>query len=439
MILWFRVTFFLLFFSPMFRRTVRIACLVVGILATAGLSYRIFQNENTLTAEQRSASVALDAAAQTAELLLDLRGSLHAYVAPGQGLPFWAKRAHDDIESMRESLTTLDKALSASGRSVSESLDTVDQLATAERTARNYVSRGELQLAGDVIFTEIRDLLATATNQVQSVRNDLKRAEDRRSAGLRDEQVMLAGLVLAIWIGIAVLLVPTPNQAPAKDPATWRHELKERLEKPLPTAVAVVEAPAPAAPPAPVAPPEPVMPSEPVVAVTSVRRVSEICADLSALTDPNALPDALERVSAVLNATGLIVWVASSDAVSLAPVATHGFDPKLVERIGRIPRDSANLTASAFRDNAPKFSATTTTAPGALAAPMCGPAGPAGVLSVELKPGQAVEESTVALAAIVAAQLATLAMPIPEAPMDEFDAAVGMGGAEIAEPKRASR
>ncbi|HEX8031147.1 MAG TPA: GAF domain-containing protein [Vicinamibacterales bacterium] len=415
----------------------RIACLVVGLLATAGLSYRIFQDENTLSAEQRSASAAIDASAQTAELLLDLRGSLHAYVAPGQGLPFWAKRAHDGIESVRESLTTLDKVVSPTGRSVSESLDAVDQLAAAERTARNYVSRGELQLAGDVIFTEIRDLLATATNQVQSVRNDLKRAQDRRSAGLRNEQVMLAGLAVAIWIGIAVLFLPMPNQAPATDSATWRHELKQRLEKPVATAAAVAVAEA-AAPPPPAAP-TPVVPSEPVVALTSVRRVSEICADLSALVDPEGLPSALDRVNSVLNATGLIVWVASPDAASLVPVATHGFDPKLVERIGRIPRDSANLTASAFRDNAPKFSATTTTSPGALAAPMCGPTGPAGVLSVELKAGQAVEESTVALAAIVAAQLATLAMPIPEVAADDFDAAPGMAVAEVTEPKRAAR
>jgi hypothetical protein len=43
---------------------------------------------------------------------------------------------------------------------------------------------------------------------------------------------------------------------------------------------------------------------------------------------------------------------------------------------------------------------------------MCGPSGPAGVLSVELKPGQSVDEAKVALASIIAAQLATLAMPV---------------------------
>jgi hypothetical protein len=120
----------------------------------------------------------------------------------------------------------------------------------------------------------------------------------------------------------------------------------------------------------------------------------------------------------LLNATGLVVWIASNDGVSLTPVATSGFDPRLVARIGRIARDSANLTAAAFRDNTPKVSPASATAPAALAVAMCGPAGPSGVLSIELKPGQAVDDGKVALAGIVAAQLATLTMPVELAPAD---------------------
>jgi hypothetical protein len=421
----------------MFRRTVRIACLVVGLLVTAGLSYRIFQDEETLDREQQTAAVAGEAAGQAAESLLDLRASLHAYVAPGQGLPFWSKRAQDSIGGLRQSLEAFDAAVTPLGRSLSESLDAVDQLATAERSARTYASRGEMQLAGDVIFTEMRDLLATATTQVQSVRTDVKRLHDQRTAGLRTEQATLAALVLAMWIGIALLLTPTESHAAMKDPAEWRNTLKERLEKPLstPAPAVVMETP----PPAP-APPPLVIPAEPSVTLAAVRQVSEICVDLSALSDPGTLEATLARVNSVFNATGLIVWIASNDDLSLAPVATHGFDPKLIARIGRIAMDSANLTASAFRDNAPKVSPATATAPAALAAPMCGPTGPAGVLSIELKAGQAVEESTLALAAIVAAQLATLAMPAAVTPLEDIaPESFSVDGAEIAEPKRAVR
>ena len=74
----------------------------------------------------------------------------------------------------------------------------------------------------------------------------------------------------------------------------------------------------------------------------------------------------------------MIVWIASNDGNSLSPVASHGFDQKMVSRIGRIPRDSANLTAAAFRDNVPRVSAATATAPAALAVALCGPTGPVG-------------------------------------------------------------
>src|SRR5204862_3514883 len=97
-------------------------------------------------------------------------------------------------------------------------------------------------------------------------------------------------------------------------------------------------------------PPAPVI--VPGIEINALREVSEICNDLSALSDPGALEGALARVSTILSATGLIVWIASTDNSTLSPVATNGFDPKLVARLGKIPRDSSTLTAAAVRDNA---------------------------------------------------------------------------------------
>jgi hypothetical protein len=406
----------------MFRRSVRIACLVLGLLATAGVAYRILQDEDALSRERAAAASAQVAVSRTAELLLDVRASLHAYVAPGQGLPFWGKRTLETIENLRESVVDLDRMVKPTGGSLSETLNGIDQLSAAEKRARGYVSRDEMQLAGDVIFTEVRDLLASATTQVQSVRDGLTRAHDRRAAAIRQEQVMLGGGALAIWIGIALLLLPTEPKAAAKDPGEWRNELKESLKKPIPLA------------PEPPKAPEPQVTIVPGIEINALREVSEICKDLSALADPGALEGALARVCTILNATGLIVWIPSNDGNTLSPVATSGFDPKLVTRIGTIGRDSANLTAAAFREGIAKVSPVTATTPAALAVPMCSPSGAAGILSVELKPGQPVDDSKVSLAAIVAAQLATLAMPISAVSDD-----APMANAELAEPKTAAR
>jgi hypothetical protein len=92
----------------MFSRTARIACLVVGLLATAGLAYRTLQDEDALNRERRSAAAGTAAVSKAEGLLLDLRASLHAYVAPGQGLPFWGKRAEDNLDQLRQIHAELD-------------------------------------------------------------------------------------------------------------------------------------------------------------------------------------------------------------------------------------------------------------------------------------------------------------------------------------------
>jgi hypothetical protein len=399
----------------MFRRSVRITCLVVGLLATAGLTYRALQDEDTLSRERQSAARRAIAVGQAAELLLDLRASLHAYVAPGQGLPFWGRRAQETIDQLRQSLVELDSQASPAGASLTESLEAVDKLTAAERRVRTHVIRGEMQLAGDVIFTDVRDLVASSVAELQSMRNIMARADERRAAEIRQEQVMLAGAALAVWIAIALLLMPTEPKAAVKDPAEWRNELKETLKKPIPVTPEPLVAPS-----SPVVAVVPVAPQSPET-LAALKQVSEICSDLSALADPGALEGALARVNTVLNATGLIVWIASNDGGTLSPVATHGFDPKLVARIGKINRDGANLTATAFRENGARISGPTATAPAALAVPMCSPTGPSGVLSVELKAGQSADETKVAVSAIIAAQLATLAMPIPDMPADAIE------------------
>jgi hypothetical protein len=398
----------------MSRKPVRFGLLIVGLLISAALALRAVNNEASLGRAYRESAAHNLAAGQALEALPDLRASLYAYVAPGQGVPFWSRRSEQLLDSLRQNLVTLDAAAAPSGVSLAETLDAVDQLAAAERRSREYARRGETLLAGDIVFTEVRDVLAEATDQIYTARTRIAATYDRRVSALRREQAMIGAAGVITWIAIALLLVTPTKAEPAKDPNAWRDELAQTIKKPVPKEP---ERTKPLEPLERLEPLEPLRPAEPSVSLRSVQTVSEICADLSSLGDTGALAGALERAATVLGASGVIVWIASNDGNSLAPVASHGFDQKLVTRIGRIPRESANLTAAAFRENVPRVSAATSTAPAALAVSLCGPSGPVGVLSVELKPDVPADDSRVALATIFAAQLATLANPIPSAPV----------------------
>ncbi len=398
----------------MSRKPVRFGLLIVGLLISAALALRAVNNEASLGRAYRESAAHNLAAGQALEALPDLRASLYAYVAPGQGVPFWSRRSEQLLDSLRQNLVTLDAAAAPSGVSLAETLDAVDQLAAAERRSREYARRGETLLAGDIVFTEVRDVLAEATDQIYTARTRIAATYDRRVSARRRAQAMIGAAGVITWIAIALLLVTPTKAEPAKDPNAWRDELAQTIKKPVPKEP---ERTKPLEPLERLEPLEPLRPAEPSVSLRSVQTVSEICADLSSLGDTGALAGALERAATVLGASGVIVWIASNDGNSLAPVASHGFDQKLVTRIGRIPRESANLTAAAFRENVPRVSAATSTAPAALAVSLCGPSGPVGVLSVELKPDVPADDSRVALATIFAAQLATLANPIPSAPV----------------------
>ena len=409
------------------QKPYRFGLLIIGLLVTAGLGYRAVEDETSLGRADREGVAHDRAAGHALEALLDLRASLHAYVAPGQGVPFWSKRAQATLDSLREQLVVVDAALTPQRASVADTLDAVDKLAAAERRLREHARRGEALLAGDIVFTEVRDLLSESIEQVQTARTTLNAAANARVSALRREQAMLAGVVIGVWAIIASLLVTPTKPVAIKDPGEWRNDLAATIKRPIPKEpeTAKLKPVEPVAPAEPIAPTEPVAPPPaiPSVPVMALQEVGEICADLSALADPGALTGALDRAATVLDASGMIVWIASNDGNSLSPVASHGFDEKMVSRIGRIPRESANLTAAAFRENVPRVSAATLTAPAALAVALCGPTGPVGVLSVELKSGVPADESRVALTTIFGAQLATLAQPIAAAPAAPVEAA----------------
>jgi len=382
-------------------KSVRIGVVLFGLLVTAGLGYRAALDEGALSELLGNRAAIGRSAEDAAAALANLRASLHAYVAPGQGLAFWSGRSTVQLDILRDKLLALDTALAPTGEALADLLDGVDQLSTAEKRARLYADRGELLLAGDVIFTEIRDLMVSASDQIAAARQSLQRHHERQLAGLRQEQAAIAIGAVVLWLIVALVLFPVAPAA-IKDPNEWRQNLAVALKKPA----------EPAEPAKPAGPVEPVEPVKPGIPVSAIASVGEICSDLSTLSDVGALSGALARAANILGASGVIVWVASNDGGTLAPVATHGFDARLVARIGKVARESSNLTAAAFRENAARVSLPTATMPAAVAVAMCGPSGPVGVLSAELRAGRHADDACVALATIFAAQLATLAFPV---------------------------
>ncbi|MGE3189884.1 MAG: hypothetical protein AB7N90_09400 [Vicinamibacterales bacterium] len=404
------------------NRWLRLLLVVLALGGTVGLGYRAWQDEQARDAEAASARNQATRADRALIKIGDLRASLHAYVAAGQGQAFWTARTTVLLDELRTAMLSMDAAAAAADRSFTASLGAIDQLAAAERRARDYVRGGQALMAGDVIFTEARDLLDGVQAEVIDVSGAVQAAATNRQAALAAEQATLAGAAAGLWLLVALLLVPTPRVSSM----TASGELLGLHDLPAPAGgTAVADEPAPAAPPVDPRP------------EVDLPAAAALCGDLARLSDSAALGGLLERAAGVLGASGMIVWTTGPGQAALFPVATFGYDARLLDRIGSIPRDADNMTADAFRAVATCTVGPHAGAPAAIAAPLVGPDGAIGVLSAEVPGVEAVGRHRAALAGIFAAQLATLvgAMPPaagddePEAPAEPADEPVAAGEA----------
>jgi hypothetical protein len=139
--------------------------------------------------------------------------------------------------------------------------------------------------------------------------------------------------------------------------------------------------------------------------------VASLCSELARITDTQSLPAVLERTAMVLDANGVVLWIADPDGRELNPVVTHGYPAQMVTRLGTIPREAQNATAAAFRTALLQTVHADSISNGAIAVPLVTPSGCVGVMAAEVRHGGEKQDAKLAAAAIVAAQLATLVGP----------------------------
>ena len=135
---------------------------------------------------------------------------------------------------------------------------------------------------------------------------------------------------------------------------------------------------------------------------------AQLCSDLARLEDVREAGPSLQNAARILDGLGIIIWLWDPQAAELSPVVTHGYSDRVLAQLPRVRRDADNATAAAFRSAQTCVVNGSNFASDALVAPLQTPGGCVGVLAVELPHGRAQRESTSALVAIFASQLARL-------------------------------
>jgi hypothetical protein len=139
--------------------------------------------------------------------------------------------------------------------------------------------------------------------------------------------------------------------------------------------------------------------------------IASVCSDLARVTDTRAVPALLGRAATILEATGIVVWIADPDGRELSPILMHGYPPRVATRLGTIVRDAGNVTAAAYRTGVIQTVKGDAVSSGAIAVPLVGTGNCLGVMAVETKNGSEQREPLLAAAKIIASQLSTLVGP----------------------------
>jgi hypothetical protein len=411
----------------MSRWPARIA-LLLACLAAAGYAAFLTWSSERQSRQLNSSAPAFDAAARSARAgLVELRAAQQAYVAAGQGQDFWFARVSTLAGEARDTLGTM-KALAQppAALAIDDAVGALDDFDRIDARARALAADRQLTAAASVIFGDGLELSKHAAEGVErAVAAELSARDEALAALLRRQEYALAGAASAIALTLLLLLpvarqpVPQPPVVrpvvPAPAATSGSGPLRDDVLADLDDFGVVSHARrVPPGEPSKFPPPKPlvakVTPKPPIVSLPSV---ASLCGDLARVSDTQALPQLLERAAGVLDASGIVVWIADPDGRELTPILVHGYPPQLAVRLGNLARDAENVTASAYRTALLQTVKGDTVANGAIAAPLVSAAGCVGVMAAEMKNGGEQQEPLLAAATIIASQLATLVGPPP--------------------------
>lgn len=383
---------------------VRLTLAAVVVTACSVAAYQVWTSESQARRSVDDARAFDQTATEIVRAVLDLRAAQQAYVAAGQGIDFWIAKVAESTTAVKrrlESLRSLATSSSAQAAldNASGALQDFEQM---DRRARDYSRNGQKLLSADLIFADGLEIAGAITASIDQARREEIAARDALVKAERRAEGLAVAVAAAIALVAMLMLVPRPaasvDNAHAEIPAMPRMlalEPPARAEtSEAAPSIAVESAIQPTALPA-----------------IDLDTIASLCSDLAKVVDTHALPALLGRAARVLDAPGIVLWIADPDGRELSPVVTHGYPPQIAVRLGTILRDAENATAAALRTSLLQTVAADAISNGAIAAPLVTPTGCVGIMAAEVRRHGEQDPTKLAAATIIAAQLATLVGP----------------------------
>jgi len=253
-------------------------------------------------------------------------------------------------------------------------------LADVDGRARENIQAGLELMAADLLFTETTRTRQMLREQLRTLRlAESSAVADARASDLKQAWMALATVaILFAWALVRSGRRPASDAAPSPTAAT---------EQPEHVALNIV----PRSDPAP---------------SIDLMQTAGLCTAISRLQSESDLQPLLARTSALLNASGVVVWMAAGE--EMFPVAWHGYDSRQLSQLGPIGHSSLNALADAWRTGTLQCVGGVAGGRSAIVAPILGVDRCMGVLALEVAGGREWDTPTQAATTLIAAQLSTV-------------------------------
>jgi hypothetical protein len=333
----------------MTSRVARLLVLALFLVSVGVTAYLFWRSQRSEAAETTRANAFDTSVRAAARALLDVRLAQGAYVAAGQGGDFWAAKVTDGLDRARKTLTALAvEAVSTEAKSaVTTTGSMLDDFAKIDRRAMDYVRANQRLMASDLIFADGLELTDAVLASLEHARSAELTASATAVDTFKRRQIfaLVAGAAAAVLA--VLLLLPRaepepirgalfertnstraaesvrPATASAAAPDGWSPPRRTKAEPVPPAPPPPLQIDSPAAETtlaAPLADHEPPAFQAPAAQATDFGGVAVLCSDLARVVDTRALPSLLERAASLLDASGIVLWIADPDGRELIPI-----------------------------------------------------------------------------------------------------------------------
>jgi hypothetical protein len=414
------------------NRILRLGLVVLAVAAQAAAGFFVFQAEQVqTTARETQAALARDVA-QLEARVGEIRSAQSGVVAHGQDPSFWVPKVAALLADATGAIKKIDRG--ALGPDAAQDLGAAaDALTTFGRTSdriRDLLATEQPLTASSVAFNDAAQQLTTAAGALSSVAPSQAVFVEREASVLRLREAYALGGAAAFTLVVLLLLLPrvrVPDEGalesvtPAgglglsfNSPSDVDSLGRSGLDLDMPRLSQATNGDGL---------PEAAHESEDELARTLQKEsqlrlntepavdlveTAKLCGDLAKVKDGAELPAMLARTAEVLDAAGIVIWIAEAGGSVLRPAASHGYSAHTMSKMKALPGKAENAVSVAFSSGRMEVVRGAKDRNGAVVAPINVAGGCVGAMAAEIRHGGETSPAVQSVAAIVAAQLASL-------------------------------